>query len=375
VRIPRLGTGLVVIAAALAMTAVPAAADPPGEATPGPTAIVGVGSDTIEYVFDQFSHDYNASHGGARLYSWDATNPTTGAIGDVIKFKTGCTGEPRPDGSGAGLTALSTDEGGSTAGHPCVDFGRSSSARSTTSPPYAPGGVAYVTLAGDAVTWAANAGSNAPASLTAAQLNGIYSCSITNWGQVGGRNAPIQAYLPQASSGTRSFFLKAIGVTAPGACVSDGNNTLEENEGYNSLLHGPDVIYPYSIGKYVAEVDHSAGCIKSSCAPVHGAACHPGGGQNEFGCNTHGSMVLREINGVQPTTGSGRSQVINGAFPTSFVRTLFEIVRFTPSTADHIPAYLEPLFGASGWVCTSSVAKQDLLNYGFILLPTCGHTD
>jgi ABC-type phosphate transport system substrate-binding protein len=376
VRIPRLVTGLVVVAAALAMTAVPAAADPPSQKAPVANSIVGVGSDTIEYVFDQFSHDYNASHSsGPKLYSWDATNPATGAIGDEIKFKQGCTAEPRPDGSGAGLTAVSTNQGGSTGGHPCEDFGRSSSARSTTAPPYAAGGVAYVTLAGDAVTWAAEAGSPAPRSLTPAQLTGIYSCSITNWGQVGGKNAPILPFLPQTSSGTRSFFLKAIGVTTPGACVSDGNNLLEENEGYNSLLHNPDAIFPYSIGKYIAEVDHSASCIKSSCAPVGGVSCHPSGSQNEFGCNTHGSMVLHEINGVVPTNGSGRGQVINQAFPSVFVRTLFEIVRFAPATADHIPAYLEPFFGASGWVCTSSAAKQDLLNYGFIILPSCGHTD
>jgi ABC-type phosphate transport system substrate-binding protein len=376
VRTPRLVTGLVVVAAAIAMTSVPAAADPPSGVTPGPTAIVGVGSDTIEYVFDQFAHDYDASHrSGPQLYSWDATNPKTEAIGDIIKFKSGCQPEPRPDGSGAGLTAVSTNEGGSTGGHPCVDFGRSSSARSTTAPPYAPGGVAFVTLAGDAVTYATEAGSNAPNNLSTAQLTEIYECQVTNWGQVGGKNAPIDAFLPQTSSGTRSFFLKAIGVSSPGACVSDGNNTIEENEGYNSDLHSPDAIFPYSIGKYLAEVYHSASCLNSGCTAVHGVVCKPHAGQNEFGCNTHGNMVLRSINGTAPVSGSGRSSVINQAFTSAFVRTLFEIVRYTTSTGDHIPAYLEPLFGANGWVCTSPVAKADLVSYGFIVLPSCGHTD
>jgi ABC-type phosphate transport system substrate-binding protein len=376
VRIPRLVTGLAVFAAVVAMTAVPAVADPPGGAAPGPTAIVGVGSNTIESVFDQFAHDYDSTHPGAlQLYSWDAENPSTGALNQLITFKKGCVAEPRPNGSGAGITALTTNEGGTVSGHPCVDFARSSSARSTTNPPYAPGGVAFVALAGDAVTYATVAGSNAPNNLTTAQLNEIYSCTVTNWGQVGGRNAPILAYLPQTSSGTRSFFLKAIGVSSPGACVSDENNLLDENEGTNPLLHSTDAIFPYSVGKYIAQVYHSAACLNSSCTAVHGAICRPHGGQNEFGCDNRGSLLLRDINGTAPTTGSGSSTVINSGFTSAFVRTLFEVVRFSAATADHIPAYLEPLFGANGWVCTSPVAKQDLVNYGFILLPTCGHTD
>lgn len=71
-------TAVVVSAAALAMA--PALADPitgSGKAvTPKSTDVVGVGSDTIQNLFDQFSIDYNASHRtGARLYSWDALNP------------------------------------------------------------------------------------------------------------------------------------------------------------------------------------------------------------------------------------------------------------------------------------------------------------
>ena len=376
-RIPRLVTGLVVVAVAvLSMTALPAAADPPGEVAPGATAIVGVGSNTNEDLFDQFAHDYDPSHKGAlQLYSWDAENAVTGALNDLIKFKKGCVAEPRPNGSGAGITALTTNQGGTVSGHPCVDFARSSSGRSATVPPYAPGGIAYVALAGDAVTYATVSGSNAPSNLTTAQLTEIYECQITNWGQVGGKNAPIQAYLPQTSSGTRTFFLKAIGVSSPGACVSDQNNNLQENEGTNPLLHSKDAIFPYSVGKYIAQTYHSAACTVSSCASVHGAICHPHGSQDEFGCDNRGSLVLRDINGTAPATGSGHSTVISSGFTAAFVRTLYEVVRFSASTGDHIPAYLEPLFGASGWACTSPVAKADLRDYGFTVLPSCGHTD
>jgi ABC-type phosphate transport system substrate-binding protein len=366
----RLAVGATAVVSLLALTALPGSADPPAGTVPRATDIVGVGSDTIEYVMDQFSHDYNATHSGVKLYSYDATNPATGAIHDIIKPKAGCIPQARPDGSGEGINAISGNTDGSVSGHPCEDFARSSSDRKSSQAPYAPGGIAYIVLAGDAVTYATQAVTNAPNSLTTAQLTAIYSCSVTNWKQVGGKNAPIKPFLPQTSSGTRSFFLSAIGVTTPGACVSDGNNLLEENEGTNPLLHSPDAIIPYSVGKYLAEVDHSASCLNSGCTAVHGVACKPHSGQNLFGCNTHGSMVLHNLNGTSPLSG----KTINNKFSATFVRHLFEVVRYDAATADHIPPSMEPVFGAKGWVCQSPVAKQDLLNYGFILLGGCGTT-
>ena len=48
----------------------------------------------------------------------------------------------------------------------------------------------------------------APATMTKAQLQGIYNCTYTDWGQVGGiPGHPIQRYMPQSNSGTYSFFL------------------------------------------------------------------------------------------------------------------------------------------------------------------------
>ena len=239
-------------------------------------------------------------------------------------------------------------------------------------------------LAGDAVTWSAQATTNAPATLTAAQLAAIYNCTDTNWSQVGGKNAPIHAFIPQSGSGTRSFFLSAIGVANPGACVSDVNGTLEENEGVNPVLNDPDAIFPFSTGKYIAEKFHSATCFNSSCTPnASGLRCTPSGTQNLFGCNNHGTLVLKQINGVAPTTGTGQGTVINSAFPATFQRTVFEVVPWDPSTADHIPGSeagapggvnLEPIFGSSGFVCSNATTKADLKKYGFLVIPTCGIT-
>ena len=355
-------------------------------AAPQENAAVGVGSDTIQNLLDQFSADYNATLTGStatRLYSWDATNPNTGAIGDTIAEKSGCSSIARPDGSSAGITQLATFQKTGDGNFYCSSFARSSRARGSSDPAFAPGGIAFVDLAGDAVTWSAQATTNAPATLTTAQLAAIYNCTDTNWSQVGGKSAPIHAFIPQSSSGTRSFFLGAIGIATPGSCVSDDGGTLEENEGVNPVLKDPDAIFPYSIGKYIAEKFHSTTCNNSACTPdSNGNVCTPVAGKNLFGCNTHGTMVLKQINGVAPTTGTGTGTVINGSFPATFQRTVFEVVPYDPATSDHIPGAtspvggvnLEAIFGASGFVCTNSTAKADLKNYGFLVTPLCGVT-
>ncbi len=355
-------------------------------AAPAENDAVGVGSDTIQNVFDQFSADYNAklSSSATHLYSWDATNPNTGAIGDTINEKSGCTAIARPDGSSAGINQLKTFQTTSDGNFFCTSFARSSRARNSGDPAYAPGGVAFVDMAGDAVTYSTQATTNAPKTLTTAQLASIYNCTVTDWGQVGGKAGnPIHAFIPQPGSGTRSFFLSAIGVANPGSCVSDDNGLLEENEGVNPVLNDPNAIFPYSIGKYIAEAFHSAKCANSSCTATNGIACSPTGTQNLFGCNTHGTMVLKQINGIAPTTGKGKTTVINSSFPSTFQRILYEVVPYDPNTSDHIPGSeagapggvnLEPIFGASGFVCTNKTAQADLKNYGFLLTPLCGIT-
>jgi len=367
-------------AAITAMAATPALADPPSGVTPAPTDVVGVGSDTIQNVFDQFSHDFNATHTTGKLYSWDALNPSNGAMGDPIQLKSGSTNcnIPRPDGSSAGITALENTKT-TTGGSPCIDFARSSRARSSTDPAT----ITFIDLAGDAVTVATQPGSNAPANLiTTSVLTGIYNCTITKWNQIpgntGGSSSTIAAMLPQNGSGTRAFFLGAIGLTAPGSCVStsstvqgaggNGANTLQENEGVAPSLNAnkTNVIFPYSVGKWIAEKFHSARCGNTAQCFAHPTMCTPKKGQNLFGCDTHGTMLLNSINGTAPTKGTGTSTVINPKFTATFTRLLFEVVN--SPTQGTIPANLVPYFGPAGYTCTNATAKKDLQNYGFLVL-------
>ena len=276
-------------------------------AAPPETAAVSVGSDTDESLFDQFSGDYNAtlkSASAAQQYNWDATNPVTGAEGDSIATKSGCSAIARPDGSSAGITAFDANAKTSDGKDFCIDFARSARGRSSSDPAFGPGGIAFVTLADDAISYATQTTTDAPANLTTAQLAAIYNCTDTNWSQVGGKSAAIQAFLPQTGSGIRTSFLTAIGVSSPGSCV---NSSVQQNQGVDPLLKTPEAIVPYSVAKFIAQKFHSAACLNSSCTPNgSGVVCVPTAGLNQFGCNEHGTLKVNSVNGTAPTTGNGQ---------------------------------------------------------------------
>jgi ABC-type phosphate transport system substrate-binding protein len=354
------------------------------KAKPAETDATGVGSDTITPVTDQLATGYNGTIASTapHEYTWDAVNPINGQIGDSIPIKTDCSNIPRPDGSSAGINQLKTFTK-STSGPFCTNFARSSRPRGSSDPPYAAGGVAFTVLAGDAVTWGVpTVNTAAPASLTPAQLNAIYTCTDTNWSQVGGSSQAITPFLPQSGSGTLSFFLAAIGVTTPGSCVSNVGNTLEENEGVNPALNTPGGIFIYSVGDFIAQTQHSDPCVLSTClGNSSGVVCNHTPDKNAFFCDVHGVMNLREINGIAPISGSGSSETINTAFPSTFDRTLFNVVPWDPATTDHIPGAtspvggvnLSPIFSAGGYDCSSAGAAI-VKAYGFLTLPTCGAT-
>jgi ABC-type phosphate transport system substrate-binding protein len=364
--------GAAVLATAVSLAAGPAMADPVNSklkpVLPKSFDVVGTGSDTIQSVLDQLSINYNSAHKTHNkshpwVYSWDAVNPKTGALGDLIKTKDNCKKIARPNGSSAGIATLAASIKNPKGGF-CEDFGRSSRGRATGDPVKGKGGILFVALAKDAVTWSTLAkGSHAPRNLTTKQLHDIYMCTVKQWGAVGGtKGAKIKPILPQPASGTRAFFLAQINITTPGPCVTASNNSIEENEGTNKIFkNNKNVIFPFSVGKFVAQGFHSAKCGKK-----------PTKGQNLFGCNQNGVLALRKINGKSPTVGSGKNTKVNAGFSAAFVRTVYDVVRFSTATKDHIPANEEAIFGHKGWFCTNKTAKTDITNYGFLTTPLCG---
>jgi len=377
---------LVAIAAAsvtvAALAAAPALADPPTShgrtIVPRTYDIVGVGSDTDDFLLDQLAADYNAAHRTVHskthpwIYSWDAVPPKHPAdLTSTITTKQGCKSVARPDGSGLGLTAFEANV--KTGRYDCIDFARSASYRSSDPLNKGPNGDLYVRLAEDAETYAVNSTTDAPSNLTPAQLANIFNCTDTNWNQVGGANAPIDVVLPASTSGTTKFWLKALGISSFPTCAT----VVQQNEGtasvFTSATTGPEAIVPYSVGKYIAQVHHDAKCGRK-----------PTKSQNAFGCDQHGHLQLGKLNlgsaGIQAATvGSGSQTRINSKLGETFLRPLYDVVWYaTRSTnGDHIPNRLEPFFASAkskvkGWFCANKQAQQAVVNYGFLTTRLCG---
>jgi ABC-type phosphate transport system substrate-binding protein len=384
-----LAAAAVLAAVAVAVAVVPAAADPIGPSgrpvIPRTNDIVGVGSAATQNVFDQLSLDYNKTvkASAPHLYSWDSTNPKTGQAHDLIVAKAGCPREPRPGSSFEGIVGSTGNRLGLTAnlrsrtGTFCTDFATSSLSPRLLHLPAGQSPVAFVGVAMDTVTYATNATTHAPPDLSTAQLAEIYTCRLTNWVQAGGKPGRINAQLPPASSDTAKFFLTALGggvPIKPGRCVNAGDGTggvPPENEGVSRHLTGPDVIFPYASSSYIAQRYHSARCLTRACTPVKGVTCKPKTGQNLYGCDTHGAMVLRMINKTNPTVPFPLPAACvkacplpNPRFTLAFVRTLYSVVRRVVGTPNDIPPYLLGLFGPQGYVCQNPVAKNDFHRYG-----------
>jgi ABC-type phosphate transport system substrate-binding protein len=401
----KLVAGAAVAAAAIAMAA-PAVADP--ASTPSLTTLAGTGSDTVTPLFDNgvpggasgsFVHDYNATRPLFHVASWDAVNPRTGAAGDTITTKALKSSDkscqlPRPNGSGAGIKALNLGQtdtnkvGGQKIF--CIDYARSSRPPNTTT-----FDDAFVALAKDALAWSfptlRGKTNPQPKSLTKAQLIGIYTCKLTNWNQVGGKNAPIGVVIPQTGSGSRATWLLQLGITVTdepcwqnGTVVIHGVTTvIEENTGLSAgniaqftkpqkfpdgkTIAAQDDIFPYSIGDWIAQDKLTHG-VGGHATPIWG----------------HGNMVQgRTSNEVAVRVNAKGQPVINPLFPSAFVRILFGVVRngcigtssssaCLPKTPTYEAVGLKAFFGPKGWICTNRTAAADIVSYGFTRISNCG---
>ena len=284
----------------------------------------------------------------------------------------------RPNGSSAGITALENTV--SDAGHPCVDFARSSRAPATTDPTT----IAFARLAKDAITWSSPKGttatpSPAPKTLTVVQLANIYNCTsgFTTWNEVGGTTtATIVPVLPQSGSGTRSTFLLAMGQAlglgtgvslTPGPCVVNGTDSsgvaIEENTGvttgniaeFGTTTHPKvDALFPYSIGDYVAQTGH----------------------KHSTSIWKPGALGMKEIAGKAPTVGSGTSDAHQHRLPRrdgpdSLRRGGQRGHRSRSGHPDQPGEPQERLrhVRPGGWICQST-GQNDIVSYGFLKLGT-----
>ncbi|MEU5873382.1 substrate-binding domain-containing protein [Glycomyces sp. NPDC047369] len=340
---------------ALAITTGIGAANADPSFQPDSADIVGVGSDTTQFALNDLADTYNAAFTGGDIASWDAVNPATGLPGDTVwavdQDNDGVQDANnetivRPNGSGAGINHLRLDAACDGTQDSFVDFARSSRARQASDSLC--GGVTagpqvlFLPFALDNMRYASNqnnaavgsfpgdaAGTNVPNGLTAAQLASIYNCSVDQWSDLNPAwsTALIDAKIPQTGSGTRSAFLAAIGVSAPGTCV----DAVQEHDA-SAVDGNANAIVPFSVGRYNTAVPADANNVK----PVK--------------LNTTGFFLSRPLFNV--------------------------VIDQTPAdgtNAGGIRSDLQNLFGDNdvdwGWIC-SDAAKADIEAAGFIQLGT-----
>ncbi|MEV7977351.1 Ig-like domain repeat protein [Streptomyces sp. NPDC086519] len=240
-----------VVAGGLAL-ATPAVADPDAGAF---RQLVGVGSDTTQDVLNALAGDtvngisYATTAvkatSGARIASYDAIEPGTGSTTSKITTRTGGPSFARPNGSGAGrkaltksLTGESWPDSSGVAITNQVDFGRSSGAPSGSGT-----ALTFIPMARDAIGVAVR-GSGLD-TLTVQQLHDIYNGTLTT---VNGQT--VHPKIPQANSGTRNFFLNAIGLKDNE--LTSSVQVVQENQG-NAALTEDGAVVPFSVGSWIAQ--------------------------------------------------------------------------------------------------------------------------
>ena len=357
-------------------------ADP---AIPGPLpyrTLVAAGSDTIQDVSNGFAAAALDSYGyPSVLGSYDATGTAQ------IQTRSGGQSFVRPNGSTNGLRALRASmdpdnylwNGVEVGGQ--VDIARSSSAPPQTTPAE----VSYIPFAVDAVTWAhspsfpigsiplgTSVGQDTDGDgirdLTLMNIFGYDSGSTatitlestgvpvtTKTVGIQGSGAQIIPFIPQAGSGTRSFWQGKVGGTFS-LLTSDtftdgtgtGTNDVQEHDG-SVTAEIPNAVVPFSIAQYIAQGNSIEGVTDRR----HGA-------------------VLGSINSVAPVTGG----VLNTSFPIKrnvyFVAST-ERLTSEPSNPDDaalVKFLLGTGSGDSPWVCDMT---DTITEYGFGLMSTgCG---
>jgi len=106
-------------------------------------------------------------------------------------------------------------------------------------------GLNAVTVAIDGIAVIINK-DNAVANLTVEQIRGIYTGAITNWSQVGGRNAVIAVVSREAGSGTRGAFEEIIGFQ--GRLLAGANESTSTGAIKAGIAQNPNAIGYISLG-------------------------------------------------------------------------------------------------------------------------------
>ena len=318
-----------------------------------PSAVNGSGSDTSYFMMNALDTLYNTSAGCNVIKPPEDPNPqaldnscypdTTGTI-TTENYRHDLVNGFAPVGSSNGITELCTQ---GTTGVADISYARSSRAKRVTDCD----GLTFVGYALDAIPF--EAFPNLPGSpvasmnnpdplcagkglcLTTNQLTGIFvTCTITNWNQVGGANAPIEVWAAQDGSGTRGTFDGFIGGSSD-SCLNDPSHEVVENQNASILASADpqNAIFYYSLGDWNVEVKP-----------------HPDGSR------------LGAVDGVAPTN----PNIQNGSFP--FRRIIYNVYCNACTTGINATQATKDYVSETGWICKvnnrHSIDPRTGQNYG-----------
>jgi hypothetical protein len=240
---------------------------------PQPNDVVGVGGDTPQFAVDFLINGDTSGHlgfdestGVNRVVPFDATSdgnarqsyapgstessPIPLSPTDVLRA--GDNPVLRVPSSGAALSALEADTGSPET----INYVASASAPAAGNG--VPGGLDYIKFGTDAIKIAVDqAGTNAPAGLSATDLANIYNGTWTTWGQVATNGASssgdtIIPEIPPSTSSIYSKFIAALVAAVPTFSVDSAVvKTVEQNDP-TTITGAPtpaDAIVPFSAAR------------------------------------------------------------------------------------------------------------------------------
>ena len=317
------------------------AAVPTAHADPVSDSYVAVGSDTLDASMNALTNGTLATGAAVRITAGSSNLASYDAFGSAtISTTSGGPYFPRPSGSGAGVTALMASIQGTSYGSPAVniagqvDIARSSSGPGTNA--NAAGKLIYVPYARDAVSYMYIPDPAHPAdlaNLTTAQLKSLYTTGGTTIG-----STVVTPAIPQSSSGTRKFFLSALGISSDASCplAICTTSTLPENDATQITAVGS--VMPFSVANWIAQ----SNLVAQNTIPASGA------------------VKLGAPNGVATYTGTGSALVPSSTFYSAapFGRDTYLVVEYARIDSTS-PTYDATLAGL-----VDSTVATSLTNFG-----------
>jgi len=342
----RLGA-VAAITAALAFGAVAPAYADPSSGKP----LSGTGSDTTQDVMGGVASAVTA------LGSYDAIGSSTITVNGTT-FS-------RPSGSSAGVRALSSSIRGIAYAGTVLPVGTLQWARSSSLGSQTGTELTYVPFARDAVTIAMSASSDFPKDVAmgaagqptnAFTLRNIYLGTVTSFIDSAGNTITIRPLLPQVNSGTRQFWVSALGTTeaalTAGGKATDLGNTVQEHDG--SFLTTDGDIAPFSVGQFIAQ-----GNYRTLPTTV---------------VERRGNIQLGSIDTIKPIVYDGTRVATNPDFGVSrLVYNVVETRALTTATPSATDSLIRSTFaGPTSTICQATAQIQQ---YGFATIGSqCGST-